>query len=105
MKVIIWTLSYWIFYVYIKLHLNEAFFQSQLIKMLDDSWVIVGDIVDTMENQDENLVGGDCRERGEEWSGQRWCKFTSGEKMAHEIVSESNFKPNVWKGEMWRKYC
>ena len=71
--------------------------------MLDDSWVIVGDIVDTMEkNQDENLVGGDC---SEEWSGQRWSKFTSGEKMDKEIVSESNVNPNVWKGEMWRKYC
>ena len=38
------------------MHLNEAFsFQSQLIKMLDDSWVIVGDLVETMENQNESL--------------------------------------------------
>ena len=56
MIVFSWTLSYWIFYVYIKLHLNEAFFQSQLIKMLDDSWVIVGEIVETMENHDEYRV-------------------------------------------------
>ena len=70
--------------------------------MLDDSWVIVGDIENTMKNQDENHVGGDC---SEEWSGQRWCKFTSGEKNAKETVSESNANPNVWKGEIWRKYC
>ena len=70
--------------------------------MLDDSWVIVGDIENTMKNQDENHVGEDC---SEEWSGQRWSKFTSGEKMDKEIVSESNVNPNVWKGEMWRKYC
>ena len=88
------------------MHLNEAFlFQSHLINMLDDSWVIVGDLVETMENQNESLVGGECREQGEEWSGQRWCKFTSGEKMAEEVVSECNVNPNVWKGEIWRKYC
>ena len=87
------------------MHINEAFFQSQLIKMLDDSWVIVGEIVETMENHDENIVGaGDCTEQREDWTGQRWCKFTSGEQMTKKIECESNVNSNFWRGETWRKY-
>ena len=48
------------------MHLNEAFFQSELNKMFDDSWVIVGNL-ETMESQCDHVVGGDCEGRvGEE---------------------------------------
>ena len=72
--------------------------------MLDDSWVIVGDNVDKIENHEDSIVGGDSTEQGEDWSGQRWCKFTSGEEMTKEFVSESNVNSNLWRGEAWRKY-
>ena len=74
--------------------------------MLDDSWVIIGDISETMENQDEKLVGGVFCERDEEWSGQRWGKFTSGEKILEENVCESidNVYSDFWMGDTWRKY-
>ena len=87
------------------MHLNEAFFQSELNKMLDDSWVIVGDL-ETMESQCDHVVGGDCEGQVGEWSGQRWCKFTGGggEENVETEESEINGIKKTWNGDTWRKY-
>ena len=68
--------------------------------MLDESWVIVGELAE--QKQEE------CHEEtGVEWVGQRWRKYSGELELDNNDVVNDNkedLKESGWSGQEWNKY-